>query len=267
MTQKKELKSVEEAIQSFEKLELGQDHAEPREAATSALDALRDEPSAKMFPPHLAAVSDAALRDFQMAVELMDRNDTDAALVELHGQALAGEYEELMTIVRSPRGLRLVVLSARSRATPMHRLETHAAAEERAVPKAANCFRRKIANQLFKAGQFIPHSEILSVVVPKLENRLEAARARHEAHASAEAERRAKELATRRESLAVRFIAMRGNGGLTYQIPSLSEGRHRFSATETARFIRERRCDSELDDLENQLRNAERVVGREAATA
>ncbi len=259
------IKTAEEAITELEELELGRDFTKTAQAANAAVDAFRDETAAKMFPVSLAPVSDAALRDFKMATELMNRN-SHAELVELHGQTLAGDYEELASVVRGVRGRRLVELAARRRATPLHERETHANAEKREVPKAVRCFQREIAEQLFRAGQFMPHSEILVAVVPELEERLHTARARHEEHASAEAQRRVEELATRRETLIARFMALRTNGGLTYQIPGVSQGRDRSSATEVARLIQARRIDGALDELERQLVGAEKAIGISHAT-
>ena len=264
------ISAAESAIAKLEELKLGRDHAESLEAATSAIDALREESAIGMFPPHLAAVSDAPLRDFQMAVELMGR-DNIAELAELHSQAIAGENEQLAAIVRSPRGVRRVELAARAAATPMHRLETHAAAEERAVPKAANRFKRKIAEQLFEHKQFMPASEILSVVIPELEGQLVAASARHETHHREKAEEAAAALAHRREELAQRFHALRNNG-FTFVVLGVSQADRfnrldRYSPAETSRFIADGRCDGAFGELEKQLLDAERAIGVEHATA
>ncbi len=265
------LNAAEEAIAELEELELGRDFMKTAQAATAAVDSLREESAIGMFPPHLAAVSDAPLRDFQMAVELMGRDNNIAELAELHAQAIAGENEELAAIVRSPRGMRRVELAARAAATPMHHLETHAAAEERAVPKAANRFKCKIADQLSKAGPFMPHAEILAVDVPRLEARLEAALTRHEEHHREKAEEAAAALAHRREELAQRFHALR-NHGYDFVIPGVSKADRfdrlrRYGASEVSRYIIDGKCDDVFAELEKQLVGAEKAAFGEHATA
>ena len=257
-------------ITELEELEIGRDFMKTAEAATAAVDALREESAIEMFPPHLAAVSDAPLRDFQMACELMGR-DNIAELAELHVQAITGENEELAAIVRSPRGVRRVELAARAVATPMHVRETHAQAEARTVPMALKRFQRKIAEQLFEHKQFIPASEILSVVIPELEGRLVAASARHETHHREKAEEAAAALAHRREELAQRFHALR-NHGYDFVIPGVSKADRfdrlrRYGASEVSRYIIDGKCDDVFAELEKQLVGAEKAAFGEHATA
>ncbi len=264
------ISAAESAIAKLEELKLGRDHAESLEAATSAIDALREESAIRMFPPHLAAVSDAPLRDFQMAVELMGR-DNIAELAELHSQAIAGENEELAAIVRSPRGVRRVELAAGAAAFPMHGRETHAEAEARTVPMALKRFQRKIAEQLFEHKQFMPASEILSVVIPELEGRLEAALTRHEEHYREKAEEAAAALAHRRDELAQRFRALR-NHGYDFVIPGVSKADRfdrlrRYGASEVSRYIIDGKCDDVFAELEKQLVGAEKAAFGEHATA
>jgi len=264
------IKTAEEAITELEELELGRDFTKTAQAATAAVDSLREESAIGMFPVSLAPVSDAALRDFQIATELMNRN-SHAELVELHGQTLAGDYEELASVVRGVRGRRLVELAARRRATPLHERETHANAEKREVPKAVRCFQRTIAEQFFEHKQFMPASEILSVVIPELEGRLEAALTRHEEHYREKAEEAAAALAHRRDELAQRFRALR-NHGYDFVIPGVSKADRfdrlrRYGASEVSRYIIDGKCDDVFAELEKQLVGAERAIGIEATPA
>ncbi len=269
MTEKKEsaFRLVEKAVALFENLRLGQDYAASFKAATSAVDALREEAVAQIFPPHLAPMSEAGLLDFQMAAELMGSN-ADMALVELHSQALAGKNEELAAIVRSPRGQRLIELAARSRATSMHSLETQAAAGERESRKAVKCFQRKIAEQLLNAGQFARYAEILAVV-PGFEARLSAALELHEKHHCEKIKKAAGVLAGRRSGLAARFDRLL-NPRYTFDVPGISkEDRfgplHRYSSQEVSTFITRGRCDEIFDELTKQLLGVEAACGIEIA--
>lgn len=151
-----------------------------------AIEALLLQARQHVFPQTLGPVSIAALADFRFAIETSGPPfETRAvALVALHGAAL-DEYDELASIVRSPRAQKLVLRQGLADALGAPDSGT-AALEAWMVTISAQIAARP-------DHPLAGPARVVSEITPSLRSRLDAVEQRHEAHAAEEAKRLAGE--------------------------------------------------------------------------
>lgn len=184
----KQAQLAEQLLGRADALALGQPIDEVQKAA-AAVDALTAALVEALFPRTLTPVSDACLREFEMAVSagaLLPFDPISPLLLELHASSV-DRYAELAEVVRSVRGRRLVALRARN--------SQAGDAEREALAEAAalQAFMRALAAQLAERNLFLPASRLFAEVIPDFAARLRTIERRHEEFAIADSARRVQE--------------------------------------------------------------------------
>jgi hypothetical protein len=173
--------AAEEAVSAFDALVLGQPFAAEADAATEAVGAVKRAATTSSFPAIAPATADT-LALYEFATAAFSRQNFGAELAGLHQQALAGA-PALAKFLRSGLVTSRVKSAAASVAPAAG--EPIVMAEETAVA----AYMQTIAGQLVGRPEHEPSATTLATTVPALEARIEACRARHEAHVKGELER------------------------------------------------------------------------------
>lgn len=165
--------TAETAVERLEQTPHNQPHAEPLRDAVAALEALKAQADAVVFPTYLAPASGGTLADLNLFADLVSASTGPQDLARLHASALQG-HPELATAIRGPRGRMLLNAAA-----------TRLSLSPRQAADLVAPFERDIATQLTRCEQLLPASEILATILPTLRERMEDARAAHDAAAAA----------------------------------------------------------------------------------
>jgi hypothetical protein len=207
--------AAEEAVSAFDALVLGQPFAAEADAATEAVGTLRAAATAALFPAIVSASADT-IALYEFATATFTKHEFSTQLAGLHQQALDA-VPGLAQFLRT--GLMLAHIKAAAASTAPAAGEPIVMAEETAVA----AYMQTIAGQLVGRPEHEPSATTLATTVPALEARIEACRARHEAHVKGELERieaetrqAAETIAAaekqQREELATFFMAKHGRG-------------------------------------------------------
>jgi hypothetical protein len=212
------LTAADRAVAALELLAPGSPFAEPLAAAAAALAALRAAAVALLFPDQLEPASAETLLDLDRLTGPVRFETAAAELAALHGQA----YPALALAIRGPRGRHVLQTALGIYAGRILRPE--------AVTEGLAVFERAVAAQLVGQAEHEPAASLLAHELPALQARLDTARAAHEAHARAEADRLQREheeaarvLAEIREGRR-RALLARAEGVASVYVPTFPHG-------------------------------------------
>ena len=186
---------VLEALGGLDSLALGESFAAADAHASAALSELKARARQDVFPPAIGPVAPAVLAAFDFLEGDADPSAYGDFLADVHALSL-DSYPDLSALIRSVAVVRRLQNVARSRAVTAGRPADDVATA------TLDRFHRTIASHLEGRPEFEPAATMIAVDIPALEARLEAARARHEAHARSEVERLTREKAEADQAVA-----------------------------------------------------------------
>jgi hypothetical protein len=175
-------------VAEFEALALGEPWADQLAAATGACASQRYAAERKLFPFELTPVPADAIAAYAWHIDRLNQRRYGDELAMVHQRALNG-HPALAQLCRTHDAVTDVSNAAGTYATAAHSRETHATAALRVAEEGRRRYQRLIAKQLADlVGHELRDAAQSYLEAEAHEERLDAAKARHEAHARTELE-------------------------------------------------------------------------------